>query len=105
MSPPTTPDFRRLLRDARERRRFSQRDAAARIGCNPSYISQLEDPRSSAFPSRERIRDLARLFDLNEEELRSAVAVAHETHLNKRLLARAARDAERFTKQYAHVVN
>jgi transcriptional regulator with XRE-family HTH domain len=61
--------FGRLIRQARKDKGFSQRELAAMLSVDFTYLSKLENDRADYAPKEEVIRSLARNLDLNEEEL------------------------------------
>lgn len=63
--------FGEKLRELRKAKNLSQRDLAARIGINFTYISKIENEKLdfAQFPSEELIRKMAAELDADEEEL------------------------------------
>jgi transcriptional regulator with XRE-family HTH domain len=63
-----TMEFGRRLRDLRKQKNVSQRDLAAQVGIDFTYLSKIEVGRSAP-PSEEVIRHIARVLDANEDDL------------------------------------
>src|SRR5690606_17870800 len=63
--------FGEKLRELRKAKNLSQRDLAARVGINFTYISKIENEKLdfAQFPSEELIRKMAAELDADEEEL------------------------------------
>ena len=61
--------FGRLIRQARKDKADSQRELAAMLSVDLTYLSKLENDRADYAPKEEVIRALARNLDINEEEL------------------------------------
>lgn len=61
--------FGELIRDARKKQEYSQRELAKLVEVNYTYLSKLENDRAEYPPSKEVIRSLAHHLHLNEEEL------------------------------------
>lgn len=59
--------FGHLIWEARRKKRLSQRDLAAKVGVDYTYLSKLENNHLE--PSEKVIRSLAEHLDLNTEEL------------------------------------
>lgn len=64
-----TDSFGKLIRQARKAKGYSQRELAALLLVDFTYLSKLENDRAEYAPKEEVIRSLARHLDLNEEEL------------------------------------
>lgn len=64
-----TDSFGKLIRQARLRQGYSQRELAALLLVDFTYLSKLENDRAEYAPKEDVIRSLARHLDLNEEEL------------------------------------
>ncbi len=64
------------IRDARQRRRLSQGELADRADINRTYLSQLENGRSS--PTLEVLERIARALDVETAELISETQAARE---------------------------
>ena len=62
--------IRELLKEARERKRWSQSDLARAIGLRPQSVQSWESGRSK--PLRKRIEQLSRVLDIPESELLQA---------------------------------
>lgn len=58
------------VRTARARKRLTLRDAAEQIGRSPSFLSDIEHNRR--FPSEDVARDLAKLLELDPDDLMAA---------------------------------
>src|SRR5713101_2098099 len=63
-----TMEFGRRLRDLRKQKNVSQRDLAAQVGIDITYLSKIEVGRSAP-PSEEVIRHIAQVLDADEDEL------------------------------------
>src|SRR6266702_5107420 len=61
-------EFGRRLRDLRKQKNVSQRDLAAQVGIDFTYLSKIEVGRSAP-PSEEVIRHIAQVLDADEDEL------------------------------------
>jgi transcriptional regulator with XRE-family HTH domain len=61
-------EFGRRLRDLRKQKHVSQRDLAAQVGIDFTYLSKIEVGRSAP-PSEEVIRQIAHVLDADEDEL------------------------------------
>ena len=61
--------FGEIIRKARKEKGYSQRELAAAIGQDFTYLSKLENSRAKYAPKEEVIRSLAQHLDLDEEEL------------------------------------
>jgi len=61
-------EFGRRLRDLRKQKHVSQRDLAAQVGIDFTYLSKIEVGRSAP-PSEEVIRHIAQVLDADEDEL------------------------------------
>jgi len=61
--------FGRLIRQARKDKAYSQRELAAMLSVDFTYLSKLENDRADYAPKEDVIRALARNLDINEEEL------------------------------------
>jgi HTH-type transcriptional regulator, competence development regulator len=61
--------FGKLIRQARKDKGYSQRELAAMLSVDFTYLSKLENDRADYAPKEEVIRSLARNLDINEEEL------------------------------------
>lgn len=61
-------EFGQRLRDLRKQKNLSQRDLAAQIGVDFTYLSKIEGGRLDP-PSEAVIRDIARVLDADENEL------------------------------------
>ena len=61
--------FGRLIRQARKDKAYSQRELAAMLSVDFTYLSKLENDLADYAPKEEVIRALARNLDINEEEL------------------------------------
>jgi transcriptional regulator with XRE-family HTH domain len=61
-------EFGRRLRDLRKQKNVSQRDLAAQVGIDFTYLSKIEVGRSAP-PSEEVIRHIAQVLDTDEDEL------------------------------------
>src|SRR5229473_5213905 len=61
-------EFGRRLRDLRKQKNVSQRDLAAQVGIDFTYLSKIEVGRSAP-PSKEVIRHIAEVLDADEDEL------------------------------------
>ena len=61
-------EFGRRLRDLRKQKNVSQRDLAAQVGIDFTYLSKIEGSRSAP-PSEEVIRHIAQVLDADEDEL------------------------------------
>lgn len=64
-----TDSFGTLIRQARKAKGYSQRELAALLLVDFTYLSKLENDRAEYAPKEDVIRSLARHLDLNEEEL------------------------------------
>ena len=65
---PSPNSFGGRIRELRRGRGLTQRQAAAEIGVDFTYLSKLENDRGDP-PSEETIRRLALLYDVDAEEL------------------------------------
>lgn len=61
--------FGKLIRDRRKDKGYSQRELAALINIDFTYLSKLENNRAEYAPKEDVIRNLARYLDLDPEEL------------------------------------
>jgi transcriptional regulator with XRE-family HTH domain len=61
--------FGELIRDARKKQEYSQRELAKLVEVNYTYLSKLENDHAEYPPSKEVIRALANHLHLDEEEL------------------------------------
>jgi transcriptional regulator with XRE-family HTH domain len=61
-------DFGRRLRDLRKQKNISQRDLAAQVGIDFTYLSKIEGGRLAP-PSEEVIRHFAQILEIDENEL------------------------------------
>jgi transcriptional regulator with XRE-family HTH domain len=61
-------EFGQRLRDLRKRKNLSQRDLAAQIGIDFTYLSKIEGGRLDP-PSEAVIRHIAQVLDADENEL------------------------------------
>lgn len=61
--------FGQLIRKARRKQEYSQRELAKLIGVNFTYLSKLENDHADYPPSKEVIQSLANHLDLDEAEL------------------------------------
>lgn len=62
--------FGSIIREARQNKGFSQRDLAALVKVNYTYLSKLENDRADYPPKEEIIQSLARHLQLDAEQLR-----------------------------------
>lgn len=62
-------NFGHLIRKARKEKEYSQRELAALLGLDFTYLSKLENNRAEYAPKEEVIRALALRLDLEAEEL------------------------------------
>ena len=60
--------FGELIKQARKRKQYSQRELADRLGIDFTYLSKLENERGNP-PKEEIIRQLAQYLDLDEDKL------------------------------------
>jgi transcriptional regulator with XRE-family HTH domain len=60
--------FGQLVRRRREEKRYGLREAAGRIGITPTYLSKIERGEFKP-PSEETIRGIARLLELDADDL------------------------------------
>lgn len=58
-------DFAAYVRSLRERRGWTTREAAERMGKSQAYVSNLENAERKRPPSLGVVRDLANLYDVN----------------------------------------
>ena len=63
-----TMEFGQRLRDLRKQKNLSQRDLAARVGIDFTYLSKIEGGRLDP-PSEIVIRHIAQVLDADEDEL------------------------------------
>src|SRR6266704_4873093 len=63
-----TMEFGRRLRELRKQKNISQRDLAARVGIDFTYLSKIEGGRSDP-PSEVIIRRIAQVLEADEDEL------------------------------------
>jgi transcriptional regulator with XRE-family HTH domain len=56
-----------IIREARDKKNWSLRDLAKKLEKTPSYLSDIENDRR--VPAEEMLQDLARLLDLNFDDL------------------------------------
>lgn len=63
--------FGKRLRELRQAKNLSQRDLAAKVGVNFTYISKIENEKLdfAQFPGEELIRKLAAALEADEDEL------------------------------------
>ncbi len=61
-------EFGQRLRDLRKQKNLSQRDLAARVGIDFTYLSKIEGGRSDP-PSEVIIRRIAQVLEADEDEL------------------------------------
>lgn len=61
--------FGKLIRQARKDKGYSQRQLAALLHVDFTYLSKLENDRADYAPKEDVIRGLGRNLDLDEEEL------------------------------------
>src|SRR5947209_2141117 len=61
-------EFGRRLRDVRKQRNLSQRELAARVGIDFTYLSKIEGGRMDP-PSEAVIRRIAQVLETDEDEL------------------------------------
>ena len=61
--------FGKLIRQARKEKFYSQRQLAALLEVDFTYLSKLENDRADYSPKEDVIRGLARNLGLDEEEL------------------------------------
>lgn len=61
-------EFGRRLRDLRKQKNISQRDLAARVGIDFTYLSKIEGGRLAP-PSEDVIRHIAQVLEADEDEL------------------------------------
>ncbi len=61
-------EFGRRLRDLRKQKNISQRDLAAQVGIDFTYLSKIEGGRLAP-PSEDVIRHIAQVLDADEDEL------------------------------------
>lgn len=63
--------FGKRLRELRQAKNLSQRDLAAEVGVNFTYISKIENEKLdfAQFPGEELIRKLAKALEADEDEL------------------------------------
>jgi HTH-type transcriptional regulator, competence development regulator len=61
-------EFGRRLRDLRKQKQVSQRDLAAQVGIDFTYLSKIEGGRSAP-PSEDVIRHIAQVLEADENEL------------------------------------
>lgn len=63
--------FGERLRELRQAKNLSQRDLAAKVGVNFTYISKIENEKLdfAQFPGEELIRKLATALEADEDEL------------------------------------
>jgi HTH-type transcriptional regulator, competence development regulator len=61
-------EFGQRLRDLRKRKNLSQRDLAARVGIDFTYLSKIEGGRLNP-PSEIIIKRIAQVLDADEDEL------------------------------------
>lgn len=64
-----TQTFGKLIRHARKDRGYSQRELAALLDVDFTYLSKLENDRADYAPKEDVIRGLARNLGIDEEEL------------------------------------
>lgn len=62
-------DFGELIRQARKKQKYSQRELAKLLKIDFTYLSKLENNRADYAPKEEVIRGLAKHLSLNEEQL------------------------------------
>lgn len=62
-------EFGQLIRQARKEKGYSQRDLAALIKLDFTYLSKMENNRAEYAPKEEVIRKIAHHLDLDPEEL------------------------------------
>lgn len=62
-------DFGQLIRQARKKLKFSQRELAKLLKIDFTYLSKLENNRADYPPKEGVIRGLAQHLELDEEEL------------------------------------
>lgn len=61
-------EFGRRLRDLRKQKNINQRDLAAQVGIDFTYLSKIEGGRLAP-PSEDVIRHIAQVLDVDEDEL------------------------------------
>lgn len=61
--------FGQIIRDARKAKGYSQRELAALVKLDFTYLSKLENDRADYAPKEDVIRNLAMQLDLNPDEL------------------------------------
>ena len=81
------PTFGQVILQARKEKQLTQAELAGTTGVTVTYISKLENDKSEYPPKEEVIRLLARILELDEEELIC-------------LAGRVPRNAEPFIKRY-----
>jgi len=64
--------FADLLADARKRKRITLRRLSALIGLSPSFLSELEKGGRHPPKNESKIRDLALVLNINEDDLLEA---------------------------------
>jgi transcriptional regulator with XRE-family HTH domain len=62
-------NFSSLIRTARKKKGYSQRELAKLVGLDFTYLSKLENDRAEYPPKEDLIRKIARELSLDEEEL------------------------------------
>ncbi|MGB0562966.1 MAG: helix-turn-helix domain-containing protein [Spirulinaceae cyanobacterium] len=62
-------EFGQLIRQARKDKGYSQRDLAALLKLDFTYLSKMENNRAEYAPKEEVIRNIAHHLDLDPEEL------------------------------------
>ena len=73
------------IRTARESKGLTQKEVAKKVGVTDAYISRLE--RNDARPSDDLCKELAKVLDLNERELRKrALEERSSIDIDKELL-------------------
>lgn len=65
----TTTKFGDRLRSLRDAHNLSQRELAAWLGCDYTYISKLENGKADYPPSERLLRQMSVLFQVDAEEL------------------------------------
>ncbi|MEA5533493.1 helix-turn-helix transcriptional regulator [Crocosphaera sp. XPORK-15E] len=64
-----TQSFGQLIRQARKKKGYSQRELANELGIDFTYLSKLENDRANYSPKENKIRQLASHLELDAEEL------------------------------------
>lgn len=64
-----TITFGSVIKEARKKNGYSQRDLAQILSIDYSYLSKLENNRADYAPKEDLIRNLALYLELDEEEL------------------------------------